>query len=356
MKKRYQVFLSSTYDDLKEERDHVMRVLMKVNCIPAGMELFPAVDEEQLEFIKKRIDESDYYLLIIGGRYGSTSSDGISYTEKEYDYAKDKGLDIICLIHKNPDAIPFGKSEENAEMRKKLDSFREKAKKGRVVEFWENHEELQLKAVSSLFYAIENHPAIGYVRADLVPDEDSSSEILKQRNRISELERQIESVSNKAPAGSENLAHGDDLFEINYSYEIKYWKDINDKSYADAKLSSDAVAVLSWNKIFSYISPVLLNEANEGTMKIQINRLIYETNYVSLFQKKEKNEDNYSKKELSGFKVIDTDFQTIKIQLRSLGLITQSKKTRSVKDAGAYWTLTPYGDNVMTYVMAIKKK
>jgi hypothetical protein len=102
MATRYQVFISSTFTDLKEERALVQNMLMQLDCIPAGMELFPAIDEEQLKFIKRIIDDSDYYVLIIGGRYGSVGKDGISYTEKEYDYAVDKEMKVIALIHSNP--------------------------------------------------------------------------------------------------------------------------------------------------------------------------------------------------------------------------------------------------------------
>src|SRR5262245_66397627 len=84
MEKRYQVFVSSTYADLKEERQRVLQALMELDCIPAGMELFPAADQEQFEFIKRVIDDCDYYLLIVGGRYGSVTPQGISYTEQEY--------------------------------------------------------------------------------------------------------------------------------------------------------------------------------------------------------------------------------------------------------------------------------
>jgi Domain of unknown function (DUF4062) len=81
MDKRYQVFVSSTYTDLKDERRSIIQELLETDCIRSGMELFPAADEEQFEFIKKIIDDCDYYLLIIGGRYGSTAPDGVSYTE-----------------------------------------------------------------------------------------------------------------------------------------------------------------------------------------------------------------------------------------------------------------------------------
>lgn len=113
MEKRYQVFVSSTYADLKTERQKVIQALMELDCIPAGMELFPAADEEQFEFIKRVIDDCDYYLLIIGGRYGSVTSEGISFTEKEYEYALDLGLKVIALLHEKPDEIPFGRSEQD---------------------------------------------------------------------------------------------------------------------------------------------------------------------------------------------------------------------------------------------------
>jgi hypothetical protein len=47
MDKRYQVFVSSTYADLQHERQRVIQALMEMDCIPSGMELFPAADEEQ---------------------------------------------------------------------------------------------------------------------------------------------------------------------------------------------------------------------------------------------------------------------------------------------------------------------
>src|SRR5260221_11759305 len=106
MDKRYQVFVSSTYADLKEERRRVIQTVIEMDCIPAGMELFPAADEEQFQFIKRVIDDCDYYLLIIGGRYGSITAGGISYTGQEYDYPVKGGLKAIPLLHENPDAIP----------------------------------------------------------------------------------------------------------------------------------------------------------------------------------------------------------------------------------------------------------
>ena len=47
IEKRYQVFVSSTYADLQDERQEVMQALLELDCIPAGMELFPAANEDQ---------------------------------------------------------------------------------------------------------------------------------------------------------------------------------------------------------------------------------------------------------------------------------------------------------------------
>lgn len=79
MGKKYQVFVSSTYEDLIPERKQVMKALLQMDCFPVGMEYFNAADESQWEIIKKLIDECDYYVLIVAGMYGTID-------EKEYDY------------------------------------------------------------------------------------------------------------------------------------------------------------------------------------------------------------------------------------------------------------------------------
>ena len=95
---KYQVFISSTYSDLAKERKQVLDILLMADCIPAGMENFVATDDEQFNVIKKVIDFCDYYILILGRRYGSVNEKtGISYTEMEYNYAIDKGIPVLVF-------------------------------------------------------------------------------------------------------------------------------------------------------------------------------------------------------------------------------------------------------------------
>ena len=97
VKKKYQFFISSTYEDLKEERKKLFWAVLKKKYIPVGMELFGAVDEEQMTYIKRLIDDCDCFVVLLGGRYGSVDGEGISYTEREYDYAVQQEKKVIAL-------------------------------------------------------------------------------------------------------------------------------------------------------------------------------------------------------------------------------------------------------------------
>lgn len=247
MDKRYQVFVSSTYADLKEERQKVIQTIMEMDCIPSGMELFPAVDEEQWQFIKKIIDDCDYYLLIIGGRYGSLADDGISYTEKEYDYAIEKGLKVIALIHENPDSLPVYKTDKNSELAMKLSAFVEKVKPGRLVKFWKTSEELPGLVALSLSKTIKMYPAIGWVRANTI----GSSELLNDINILRKENEELKKYKEKENEVKQNnltpsleLANFDDIFTVHGEYKINY-----------QSVQKDFAIDISWREIFSLISP-----------------------------------------------------------------------------------------------------
>lgn len=101
MNKKLQVFVSSTYTDLIEERQTAVEAILDAGHIPAGMELFKA-GKPQMKTIQKWIDESDVYILIIGGRYGSIDEDcGKSYTQLEYEYALSKNMPVFAIILKD---------------------------------------------------------------------------------------------------------------------------------------------------------------------------------------------------------------------------------------------------------------
>ena len=99
-----------------------MQALLELKCMPAGMELFPAANDTQWNWIKKVIDESDYYIVIVAGRYGTVSKEsGQSYTEMEYRYAVEAGKPVIGFLHEDISKIPSKFVEQSARIRNKLD-------------------------------------------------------------------------------------------------------------------------------------------------------------------------------------------------------------------------------------------
>ncbi|MGC1549963.1 MAG: DUF4062 domain-containing protein [Rhodanobacter sp.] len=98
MDKKFQVFISSTYLDMKSERQAAVMGILDAGHIPAGMELFAASDKKQIEVIQSWIDRSDIFMLILGGRYGSLDPDsGKSYIHLEYEYAMATGKPLFAL-------------------------------------------------------------------------------------------------------------------------------------------------------------------------------------------------------------------------------------------------------------------
>lgn len=61
MEKKYQIFISSTFTDLRDERQAAVEAILRAGHIPAGMELFTSTNKTQWDVIKKWINESDIY-------------------------------------------------------------------------------------------------------------------------------------------------------------------------------------------------------------------------------------------------------------------------------------------------------
>lgn len=340
MDKRYQVFVSSTFEDLQEERKEVMQALLELDCIPAGMELFPASNDDQWSLIKKVINDSDYYLLIVGGRYGSLNEKGISYTQMEFEYALETGKPIISFLPKEPESIIAKKCEKGEEGKKKLEEFKKMAQR-KMVRYWTNTQDLGSIVSRSIIKLIKDFPAVGWVKADNITDENSMKEILKLQRENEALKAELLRASTNAPKGSENLSQGDDEFEIHFTFKAE-----DAKSMYTCKSS----LAFSWNEIFAYIAPSFIDECKEYQFELLINKLLRD-------KKDElKEQSSFTEmKKLYDFEISNEDFNLIKVQFKALGLIRHSERKRGVNQSTDYWTLTDYGDHVMTQLLAIRK-
>jgi Domain of unknown function (DUF4062) len=333
MDKRYQVFVSSTYSDLKDERSEIIQTLLAMDCIPAGMELFPAADEEQLDFIKSVIDDCDYYILIIGGRYGSTTPDGVSYTEKEYDYARGQGLRVLSFIHKNPDEIPVGKSEKDPTLLVRLNEFREKVKTGAIVKFWSDAKELAGLVSISLSSTIKAHPAVGWVRANQPAGTQILNELNQALKRNQEFAQRIQELQDEIDAfkpAVENLADLADSFVLSGLYKFQ-------------GRSTPEKLTVTWGQLFAAIAPHILGKPNDARMYGH-----FETETQALFKARNPN--------VGGLWFVGAqDFATVKIQLSALNLVTVSMQQTSDNKMALFWSLTPLGEQTLISLRTVKK-
>lgn len=194
IKKRLQVFVSSTYSDLIKERQAAVEAILTSGHIPAGMELFTSGDESQMEAIKQWIDESDVYLLILGGRYGSIEPNtGKSYTQLEYEYAVSQGKPLFSCVIKDS-AIEsrvkeHGRRFDETENPHKLKEFRAQVLT-RMVKFWEDHKDIKITIGETLAQLSRREDLLGWMRpqkeADISGLADGITRLSKENAHLRE--------------------------------------------------------------------------------------------------------------------------------------------------------------------------
>ena len=228
MKKRLQVFVSSTYIDLIEERQAAVSAVLKSGHIPAGMELFTAGDKSQLDIIKRWIDESDVYMLILGGRYGSVEAEsGVSYTELEYNYALEVGKPLFAVVIDETaleeKVKANGTSVIETERPSELKLFREKVLSN-MSSFFEDMKDIKLCVMESLPEIAASRDLSGWVSGSEVPDTKGLvDEIAKLNAEIAKLVKDNASLSKKLSLNSNISSEQEfeELTNILKSIEIK---------------------------------------------------------------------------------------------------------------------------------------
>ena len=240
MQKKYQIFISSTYEDLKDERQKIQETILSMYHFPIGMEMFSAGNDDQWKIIQETIDSSDYYVLIIGHRYGSiikTGEDaGISYTEKEFRYALSKKIPILAFLIDEKAPIAYKNIEQDVSKKKKLDKFKEKVMENRHVEWWSNSDNLAIKVMNALNKQInrglesKEYSRTGWVRnapsdflysLDTNPEQDFSKIILNAK-RVTIIGRTAVNILNQFEAALKNsLNSGCEYRILAYDYKEK---------------------------------------------------------------------------------------------------------------------------------------
>ena len=185
---------------------------------------------------------------------------------------------------------------------------------------------------------IKKSPAIGWIRADLLPDKDIFAENANLRKKNEELEYEISLLKNSAPKGTEYLAQGEDKVTLNFI--IKVMDSYEETSHSETR-------VITWNQIMRIVLPILYPQCIEYS--------IYGSITENLDFSKWKSSITTVSFNVVTILMDERSRGIVKTQLRALGIIVPSIKPRGQKSVGNYWKLTPYGENLMIKLCAMHK-
>lgn len=230
-RKKLQIFISSTYTDLKEERQASVEAILGSRHIPAGMELFKAGNTSQLQAIKKWINESDLYMLILGGRYGSIEpNSGKSYTQIEYEYAIEKEIPVFAVIlsdsflHKKASQGSYNVFEiDNKEKYYEFKTF----VMTKIIKPVDDCKDIQISIKDSIVELEIDYPLCGWVRASEIED---STKIIKENNTLikenEKLKSQFQKIKEEDRIGKFGF---EDLKKTLDKKKIKFPKEVDVK-------------------------------------------------------------------------------------------------------------------------------
>jgi len=320
----------------------VMRALLELDCFPCGMEYFPAANDDQWSFISELIDQCDYYIVVVGNRYGSMDECGISYTEKEYRYAIEKGIPIIGFLHSDPASIPNGKSDSDSTTIKKLEEFR-RLVQSRLCKEWTNAADLGAVVSRSLTQLMKRNPRPGWVRADQIASTEASEEILRLRRQIDDLMLQQTTSAFVKPQGSDELAQGDEVVSVEYTLTVSD----RSKGYPYEKKRLIYSEKFTWTILFKTFGPLFLTKSKLSNLKLALNRALKERAF-------EMTEISFPEHEFGAASISESSLQTVTVQFVALGYLRLEMDKDESGQEVRLAELTPLGRQQLMTVTAIK--
>jgi len=335
-KKKFQIFVSSTYTDLKNERQSAVETILSSGHIPAGMELFKAGSSSQMDTIQKWINESDIYMLILGGRYGSIEPvSGKSYTELEYNYAINKGLPIFTVILS--DSFLHSKAANEVDIfeienKKHYNDFKNLVMT-KMIKSVNDLKDIKIAIYESVSEITEeNSLLIGWSRGDKVLNN------IKLENKIADLIKENKELKEN----NNNLVKNEDITYSKYIDPIELAEG-NDEISLDLIISgSDGYDngynyTITWDEIIKYIGTILLTFKSSEEIKKQLQLVMAE-------------EITINDEDIIDVKIKQNSFDLIKIQLCALRLIT-NKIEKNIE----YFKYTEQGIKYMFDLMLAKR-
>lgn len=319
-KPKFMVFVSSTYEDLQEERKLVALHLLKAGHIPAGMEFFPADDQSQWDVIKQVIDDCDYYVLIVGNRYGSVKpgSGGNSWTQAEYEYATKRELPVLPFLKDTC----FGDTRcDQEEYQGPWQEFIQAILQAHTVSKWSTTDKLCTEIHLSLSNQIDRRPRPGWTRAA-----DGKKDNIVEDDPITDEELRASIESGKSP------------LKLEFTYSIGYVKSRGRYTGGTMAYKSETSRVsTTLNELLGLLGRSLLTTCSTKDLRELCN------SHIDNRERQTLRDHHPEAKTVSNIKVSGQDFDQFLLKLRKLGWIDvdASLMKRDSKDQA--WALTGLG-------------
>lgn len=303
----------------------MIKAILEMGHIPVGMEMFSAADETQWKIIQRQIDESDYYVVIVANRYGSLAEEGISYTEKEYDYASSKDVPTLGFVMQSDANWPSNLTDTDAASVASLAAFKDKIKE-KHISFWNSDEELYGKCAIALMKSFAAYPREGWVRGSQATDVRLTTELARLSEENSQLRISLRNLqAEEKNKQREELRKVIRILLANTS-NMSFWY-LGDDDWTAAK-------EISLANIFQGIAPELLIEKSISDMSSYAGVMFNKTDRALR----------------DSFPVPSNQVKGWMADFTSLGLVKPSDKKKPVADKDEYWTLTEKGKRMLSQI------
>lgn len=243
--KRYHVFISTTEADMHAERVVLSQTLVSQGFFSWGLEQRTPLTTA---FARRQIDDCDYFILMLGSRYGELSASGVSYMHLEYIYAVTKQKPILVLMYEAPESRADEFQDRSPEGKVKFLDFRRQLQRERdMVMTFRDLRDLEIAIRHTMPQFLNRYPAQGWIRPNHQQVQQLQDENEQLRQKVIQLEQQQPRVTS-APQRVADLPQVQGHEEIAFDYKVHAYQDGNFRELRPQRQ-------MTWNDLLMVIGP-----------------------------------------------------------------------------------------------------
>ncbi|MEC7118786.1 MAG: DUF4062 domain-containing protein [Pseudomonadota bacterium] len=264
--KRYHVFISTTEADMHAERVVLSQTLVSQGFFSWGLEQRTPLTTA---FARRQIDDCDYFVLMLGSRYGELSASGVSYMHLEYIYAVTKQKPILVLMYEAPENRSEQYQDSSQEGRIKFLDFRRQLQRERdMVMTFRDTRDLEMALRHTMPQLLNRYPAQGWVR----PNQQQVQQLQEENEQLRQKLIQLESNPVRRPQDHRipelPQVQGDEEFV--FDYKVHAYQDGNFRELRPQRH-------MTWNDLLVVIGPGFSPAMPEDSFARIINEYLNQT-------------------------------------------------------------------------------